>query len=334
MMEEAGGGPAAGVRQIPVEEGDEGLRLDRWLRSRFPGLGQGRIEKLLRSGQIRVDGGRVRASRRLAPGEVVRMPPLREEDQQRTSRPAVRVASGILHGRVLYEDESLIAIDKPAGLAAQGGTGQSQSVDAMAAGLVAEDAERPRLAHRLDRETTGVLLLGCSRRATAALAAAFRERAVRKVYWAAIAGRLTPRTGLITGGIGRMPEGARRRMGGRGGADMRHARTRYATILTAGDRVSWVALCPETGRTHQLRVHMAEAGAAILGDRRYGERGDSLGEDAGVGLHLHARSLALAHPETGAELIIEAPLPPHMERTWNLLDWNPKDAEADPFGAE
>ena len=169
MMEEAGGGPAAGVRQIPVEEGDEGLRLDRWLRSRFPGLGQGRIEKLLRSGQIRVDGGRVRASRRLAPGEVVRMPPLREEDQRRTSRPAVRVASGILHGRVLYEDESLIAIDKPAGLAAQGGTGQSQSVDAMAAGLVAEDAERPRLAHRLDRETTGVLLLGRSRRATAAL---------------------------------------------------------------------------------------------------------------------------------------------------------------------
>lgn len=332
------------VRSIPVEAGEAEQRLDRWFKRHFPELSHGRLEKLLRTGQVRVDGKRVKASHRLATGQMVRVPPLRaaaqggeekaERQKERPRRPSAteeRLAES-LRRAVLHRDDWLIVIDKPAGLAVQGGTETMIHLDAMLDALRFGHAERPRLVHRLDKDTSGVLVLARSARAAAKLAELFRGREVRKLYWAAVVGLPQPQAGRIDLPLAKRPARAGERV--RPDEDEgRRAVTYYRVVEHAGRKASWLALMPETGRTHQLRAHCAALGTPILGDGKYGGAGAFLpGKEVSRQLHLHARAIELPHP-AGGTLRVSAPLPPHMVATWKFLGFtiDTKPARAEDF---
>ena len=337
----------SGVQTIPVGADEGGQRLDRWLRRRFPKLTQGAVEKMCRKGELRVDGGRVKASTRVETGQAVRVPPLPDlPAQARKPRPRVSDRdAATIRAAVLYRDDHLIALNKPAGLASQGGTGQDRHVDGMAVALQDDRDEPPRLVHRLDRDTSGLLLLARDRRTAAAMGEAFRTRETRKIYWAAVAGCPSPRMGTVRYGLvkaggeaERMRAVHPREVEATEGA--KRATSDYAVMDDLGGRAAWVALVPVTGRTHQLRVHMAEMGHPIVGDGKYGGRGQEnlgdgwgamLGGEVSRKLHLHARHLSLTHPVTGRRLHLTAPLPEHMERTWEMVGWRADDVPADPF---
>jgi len=341
-----------GVRQITLGPADADQRLDRWLRRMHPHVAQGRIERMCRKGEIRVDGGRVQASTRLATGQTVRLPPIPPEpDVPMPGGARVSDAdAAMIRGAVIYRDEDILAINKPPGLASQGGSGTTRHVDLLADALRFDRDDKPRLVHRLDRDTSGVLLLARSVRAAAGLAKAFQSRDARKIYWALVAGVPHPRSGTIRYGLVKAPghgaggEGEKMRVvppdavAATEGA--KRATTDYAVIEAAATRASWVALAPITGRTHQLRAHMNAIGHPIIGDGKYGGNaqektedgwGAQLGGQVSRKLHLHARSIALRHPITGARLSLTAPLPEHMARSWELFGWRERDAAADPF---
>jgi 23S rRNA pseudouridine955/2504/2580 synthase len=342
------------VRILTVA-GDEGeQRLDRWFKRRFPHVTQGAVEKMCRTGQLRVDGGRVKASDRVAPGMEIRVPPLPEGEAPRPveSRMA-KTDAGMIQEAVLWQDEHMIVLNKPAGLPSQGGSGQGERhVDALAEALKFGYKEKPRLVHRLDKDTSGVLLLARTDRVARALSEALRHREARKIYWAVVAGVPHPRQGSIKFGLVKAPGRGR---GGEGEKMLcvhpsklaetegaKRAQTDYFTLWFLGARLSWMALEPVTGRTHQLRAHMAEIGHPILGDGKYGGSGQenpgdgwgaASGGDISRKLHLHARSLTIEHPITKAMMTFTAPLPDHMARTWKLMDWKETDVPADPFAS-
>ncbi len=310
--------------QVAVADGEGGQRLDRWFKRRFPALGHGRLEKLLRTGQVRLDGKRARSGTRIEVGQVVRVPLLAPPDlADRPARPAPLKLDAAeraeLEAALLYQDDWLLAINKPAGLAVQGGSGQRRNLDAMLACMSYGGSERPRLVHRLDRDTSGVLLLARHVEAARRLTAAFKLRETRKIYWAAVAGVPARKTGRI--------DQALVKQGGRGGEKMaldpflgRPAETLFALVQHHRDQAAWLGLRPLTGRTHQLRVHMAAIGHPILGDGKYGgQRAFPARLALPRQLHLHARAIALPHPEDGTTLRVTAPLPPHMTETWQRL---------------
>jgi len=316
------------IREVTRDEGE--MRLDRWFRRHYPDLGHGRLEKLLRTGQVRVDGARAKAGLRLAPGQRVRVPPLGASlpapaRKRPPPSPASPEEAEALRARVLYRDADVIAIDKPAGLAVQGGTGTRRHLDAMLDALRFEAEERPRLVHRLDRDTSGVLLLARNVRAAARLGAAFRGRRLRKLYWALVVGVPPADSGRIALPLAKTGGGvAGERMAADAGG--KAAITHYAVIETAGARAAWLALQPGTGRTHQIRVHCAALGTPIQGDGKYGGAGAFLaGEGIAPRLHLHARAIELpAPPGGGRPLRVVAPLPPHMRETWAFLGFDPE----------
>lgn len=322
-----------GVRTITVgaEEGE--LRLDRWFRRHFPELSHGRLEKLLRTGQVRIDGRRARAGQRLEAGQKVRVPPL-PDTRARSPKPGFHVVErdmDDLRARVLYRDDEIIAVNKPAGLAVQGGSGTFRHLDAMLDGLRFDALERPRLVHRLDRDTSGVLLLARSAGVARRLGHAFRARETRKVYWALVAGVPKPRDGRIDLRLAKHARrGVEKMTGDEGG---RRAVTLYRTLDALGKKCAWVALMPVTGRTHQLRVHMAAIGTPILGDGKYGGRDAFLpGRSLAPKLHLHAREIDLPLPG-GGRLAITAPLPPHMAEAFRFFGFDP-EAAGNPFAEE
>lgn len=342
----------SGVQTITVESGDADQRLDRWLRRLFPHVSQGRIEKMCRKGELRVDGGRVKAATRLLAGQEVRIPPLPDADHRPAPAPT-RISQAdaqMIRDCVIYRDDHILALNKPPGLAVQGGSGQARHVDGLAGALMFDLDEKPRLVHRLDKDTSGVLLLARTRAVAADLTASFRHRETRKLYWAAVAGVPMPKMGTIKYGLVKAPgrgaggEGERmhcihpREVDATPGA--KRATTDYAVLSAAARRCAWVALVPVTGRTHQLRAHMAELGHPIVGDGKYGGSGQDnpgdgwgaqLGGEISRKLHLHARSLRLEHPVTRATLHLTAPLPDHMRRTWDTFQWSPSDVPDDPF---
>jgi 23S rRNA pseudouridine955/2504/2580 synthase len=326
------------VQTIPVGPEDADQRLDRWFRRHFPDLSHGRLEKLLRTGQVRVDGGRVKANTRLAVGQMVRVPPLDSsapvKEGGASSRPASapRISARIsdadlkdLRAAILHQDDWVIVLNKPPGLATQGGSGLSRHLDAMLDGLKRHPGdERPRLVHRLDKDTSGVLLLARTAAAARALTRAFRDRATRKVYWALMVGVPKPRAGTIQAPLGK-EAGTRGERMVWSEADGKPAVTDYRVVDHAGS-VSWVWMEPRTGRTHQLRAHAMVLGTPILGDGKYGGQGAFIsGVEVPKRMHLHARLLALPHP-AGGSLVVEAPLPPHMAETFRAFGFNPKDA--------
>ena len=343
------------VQLLTVTEDEGEQRLDKWLRRRFPQLNQVAVEKLCRTGQIRVDSGRVKASDRVAPGQTVRVPPLPAEAPRLEARIAgVSAADAkMIQAAVLWKDEHIIILNKPPGLPSQGGSGQGdRHVDGLCEALKFGYKDRPKMVHRLDKETSGLLMLARTDRIARALSEALRHRATRKIYWAVVAGVPHPRQGSIKFGLEKAPGRGR---GGEGEKvicvhpakmadhpDAKRAHTDYFTLWFLGARLSWMALEPITGRTHQLRAHMAEIGHPILGDGKYGGSaqenagdgwGAAVGGDLSKKLHLHARSLSFEHPITKNMLTFTAPLPEHMVRTWKLMDWKESDVPADPFEA-
>ncbi|MGE0046900.1 MAG: RluA family pseudouridine synthase [Hyphomonadaceae bacterium] len=322
------------VQQITVAHDDGEVRLDRWLRRRAPHLTQGQIEKMLRTGQVRVDGARAKANDRLQAGQVVRLPPLPEEGE-RLPRGVSQKDVAFVQSLVLHRDEDVIVLNKPAGLATQGGAKTPRHIDALLDGLKFEREEKPKLVHRLDRDTSGCLVLARHPRAAAVLAAAFRSRETDKIYWAVVVGAPRPSSGQIRGWMHKAPgaheadrEIMRRCLQQDEGAV--HAITDYVTLSDAGGKAAWVGLKPETGRTHQLRFHMAEIGHSIIGDNKYTCDRATPGGLANT-LHLHARAIRVPHPN-GKTLKAQAPLPPHMKATFAALGFDERDAK-NPFEA-
>jgi 23S rRNA pseudouridine955/2504/2580 synthase len=284
----------------------------------------------LRTGRIRVDGARARAGDRVAPGQAIRIPPL---DEMTAPAPQVlrQVSSGdeaMLRDAVLHRDDAVIVLNKPPGLAVQGGSGTERHLDGMLDALRFGSDVRPRLVHRLDRETSGVLVLARTVAAAAFLTRAFREKTTRKIYWAIVVGLPKLRQGRIDLALAKLPgrEGERVRADADEG---KRAITYYHVADSVGSEASWLALLPVTGRTHQLRAHCAAIGTPILGDAKYGAGAVHLtGVPDAKRLHLHARSLAIPHP-LGDTLRVTAPLPQHMRRSWEYFGF-PDDLE-DPF---
>ena len=340
----------SGVQTLTVGPDEAEQRLDRWFRKQFPHVPQGRIEKLCRKGEIRVDGARAKSATRVGPGRVVRVPPLPEPDEgppqpeQARHGPSEGEAREI-RDAVIWHDDHMIVLNKPAGLAVQGGTGQHRHLVAMLAALRFGRSDDPRLVHRLDKDTSGLLVLARTGAAAVALTRLFRSRAVEKTYFALVAGRPEPRAGTIRYGLAKGGGAGQEKMQIVHPDDLKDtpgaqaATTDYRVVEQAGRRVAWVALRPVTGRTHQLRAHMAAIGCPVIGDGKYGGRGqENQGEGWGAGLggavsrklHLHAARLALPHPVTGAKLRFAAPLPEHMARSWDLLGLDP-DAVPEPL---
>lgn len=316
-------------RTVTLDEAD--IRLDRWFRRHFPGLTQGAISKFCRTGQIRVGGKRSEANTRLQPGQTVRIPPpvLAIADTEAPRTPTVVDARLVkdLERMVVYRDDWVIVLNKPPGLATQGGPGIAKHLDGMLDGLRGDMPERPRLVHRLDRDTSGVLLLARTPGIAAKLAASFRTRTVEKTYWAVVIGLPVPLEGSIDKPLTRVQGlgGARSALAHPSDPEAQKAFTEYRTLDHAGRKFSWLGLYPHTGRTHQLRVHCAAIGNPILGDVAYG--GESEMETVTGRLHLHARSLTLPHP-AGGTLTVAAPLPAHMEETFRQLGFANPTPEA------
>jgi 23S rRNA pseudouridine955/2504/2580 synthase len=325
------------TRTILIDSDDDGIRLDRWFKRHYPHVTHGLLEKLLRKGDVRLDGKRAKAADRLAAGQVLRLPPqvihAKDERPQKAAEPKHPLASkdmGSLADRILYMDKQVIVLDKPAGLATQGGSGLTRHVDGMLDSLQYEKPTRPKLVHRLDRDTSGVLLVARTALAASGLSASLALRDTSKVYWALTRGVPKQKHGVIRAALAK--EGVRgrdERMTVSEDDDAKSAVTEYAVMGTAGNEFAWVAARPITGRTHQIRVHLASLGTPIVGDFKYGGA-DSRGRgDIADRLHLHARSIDIGRPD-GGRLQVTAPLSPHMVKSWKLLGFDPEDRR-DPF---
>ena len=318
------------IQTVTEDEADS--RLDRFLRRRFPALTQGALQKLCRTGQIRVDGHRVEASARLAPGMAVRVPPLPAAPVKPASAVSPSDAKE-LERMVLHRDEHLLVLNKPPGLATQGGPGITRHLDGMLDAL-RDGGDRPRLVHRLDRDTSGVIVLARTAGTAAKLAAAFRTREVEKTYWAIVAGHPDPEEGQIDQPLKRVGGafGERTVPADRRDKEGQRAYTNYRMLDAAGRKLAWLELQPLTGRTHQLRVHCLSLGTPIVGDAKYSEprdngSGGSFVEGLADRLHLHARALLLPHP-AGGTLAVSAPLPPHMRDSFDTLGFQPPPTPA------
>jgi 23S rRNA pseudouridine955/2504/2580 synthase len=315
-----------------ITEDDDGIRLDRWFRRHYPALTHARLEKLLRKGEVRVDGKRAKSADRLALGQSLRLPPQVIHDRiEERPKPAAPVqTSRKLEDTILYMDKHLFVLNKPSGLATQGGSGLKEHVDGMLDQLSFEKTTRPKLVHRLDRDTSGVLLVARTGQAAAGLSLALSSRDASKVYWALVKGVPKQKHGVVKAALAK--EGVRgkgERMTVSDEDDAKFALTEYAVMAQAGQEFAWVAARPITGRTHQIRVHLASLGTPIVGDFKYGGT-DAKGKGAIADkLHLHARSIDIARPD-GGRLQVTAPLSPHMAKSWQLLGFDPDD-KRDPF---
>ena len=313
--------------QRQIAEDDDGIRLDRWFKRHYPALTHGRLEKLLRKGEVRLDGKRAKAADHVAAGQTLRLPPQVIHDK---SEPRVKTVQTVktsfkLEDTILYMDKHLFVLNNPSGLATQGGSGLKEHVDGMLDQLAYEKTVRPKLVHRLDKDTSGVLLIARTAQAASGLSVELARRDAKKIYWALVKGVPEQRRGLIKGALAK--EGTRgkdERMEISEDEDAKFALTEYAVMATAGKDYAWVAAKPVTGRTHQIRVHLASLGTPIIGDFKYGgvdARGRGAIPDK---LHLHARTIDIARPD-GGRVQVSAPLSPHMLKTWALLGFDPED---------
>lgn len=319
----------AKVEQLRVSDAEADMRLDRWFRVHFPEVGYTYLQKLLRSGQVRVDSKRAQANDRLTAGAEIRVPAIVRQPK----KPAVgglKAPLGVSKGdrdaierMILFEDEHVLVLNKPFGLAVQGGTGTKKHIDGMLEGMADRfGGERPRLVHRLDRDTTGVLLVAKTREAAAKLGRIFQTRSAAKTYWALVKGVPKPPQGKIEAALVKAagPDGDRVRKARPGEQDQAmHATTHYSVIDRAAHKAAWVSLKPVTGRQHQLRAHMHLIGHPIVGDNKYEGDVHMPAENMEKKLHLHARRLVIPHPKTGDKIDVTAPLPAHMQASWTLL---------------
>lgn len=338
------------TRKVKHDEAD--MRLDRWFKQHFPELAFGHLQKLLRTGQVRVEGKRAKSDTRLEPGQIIRIPPLDKSANPREDGPRValtpqQVKAGeggrlpssqgekrtddtrtFLKSITLFEDEEMMVLNKPAGLAVQGGSGTLRHIDGMLDALKQRDGQRPRLVHRLDKDTAGCLIIAKTRLSAAALAKSFRSRSARKVYWALVAGVPRVKQGRISTYLAKGEDehgDAKMKVAKHGDDGADHAVTYYAVVETMAQKLAWLSLKPVTGRTHQLRAHTAHMRHPIVGDPKYFDiQNWELPGGMQNKLHLLARRIAIPHPKTGKIVDVTAPLPPHMQQSWNLLGFDTK----------
>lgn len=323
------------IENKEVSMAEDGQRIDRWLKKHFPDIGFGQMQKMLRTGQVRIDGKRAKPDTKLAAGQTVRIPPQLGNPDVKPPVPK-KISdedAAFIQSLVLYKDDHIIALNKPSGMATQGGSKVKRHIDGLLEGLCF-DGDKPKLVHRLDRDTSGVLLLARTVKAAALLGKMFQGRSVRKYYWAITMPAPEHDEATINAPIAKIE--------GRGGERMmivdenhpeaKPAQTCYAVMERAGKKAAWVAFWPRTGRTHQIRVHAALMKAPLLGDYKYRESTDER-DVIGVPdrLHLHARRIKLPHPvQQGKMLDITAPLPDDMRETWAYFGFDPEDTR-DPF---
>jgi 23S rRNA pseudouridine955/2504/2580 synthase len=311
------------VQTVVVTPDENNMRVDRFLEARFPGLSFSHIQRIVRKGELRVNGKRADSKDRLQAGQSVRVPPLRLDAPKLAGAlsEAEQKTLAALKEMTLFEDDDVLVLNKPAGLAVQGGSGTTRHVDQMLEVMRDARGQKPRLVHRLDKETAGCLLVAKTRFAATALTGAFRHRSARKIYWALVAGVPKPKQGRISTYLAKEEgdEETIMRIAAHGDEGASHAVTYYAVVETAGNKLAWVSLKPVTGRTHQLRAHMAHIGHPIVGDPKYFNR-ENWEFPGGLQnrLHLLARRIVIPHPRGGV-IDATAPLPPHMLQSWNLL---------------
>ncbi len=337
------------VALLEITEDEAGMRLDRWFHRRFPKLPQAHLNKIVRKGEVRVSGKRAEISTRLEAGQSVRVPPLNlaAEPAPNAPRPANPQDAAAIREMILFEDREIIVLNKPYGLAVQGGSGTKVHIDGMLAALADKAGERPVLVHRLDRDTSGVLLIAKSRKMAADLGAVFRSRGAKKIYWAIVEGVPKPAQGRVSlflakgeamGADRSQPRESRAdvermRVAKHGEADAQHSLTLYAVVDKVAPRLAWLSMRPITGRTHQLRAHCEAIGHPIIGDPKYNRReakdparADPLrAVPPGLEpkLHLLARRLILPHPRGGV-IDVTAPLPEHMKKAFDMFGFDAK----------
>ena len=311
------------VQIIAVTPAEDGMRLDRWFKTHYPDLGHVRLQKLLRSGQVRLDGGRVKASSRIVELQIIRVPPIEERTARKAKlKQKFKITEEdieLVKSWIIHQDSHLFVINKPLGLAVQGGSGTTRHVDGLLDALKPKDGERPRLVHRLDKDTSGVMLIARSRKAAVFYTDVFQSKEAKKLYWALVVGQPKLEEGIIT-----LP--LKKALGAKGDKvivdqkEGKFARTAYRVLDTAGQKVSWLAFQPVTGRTHQLRVHATEGlETPIVGDGKYGGSESFLdGLPSSKQMHLHARAIVLPNLN-GGTLEVLAPPPKHFMESCRFL---------------
>jgi 23S rRNA pseudouridine955/2504/2580 synthase len=313
------------VQNVTVSTDESDMRVDRFLEARFPGLSFSHIQRVIRKGELRVDGKRVQPKDRLRAGQKVRIPPFKHEAPKPREGAAEDLKTrAFLKSITLYEDDDVMVLNKPHGLAVQGGSGTTRHIDGMLETMRGRDGQRPRLVHRLDKDTAGCLLVAKTRFAAAALSKNFRSRSARKIYWALVAGVPRPKQGRISTFLAReqREEDSFMRVAAHGEEGASHAVTYYAVVETSGQKLAWLSLKPVTGRTHQLRAHLDHIRHPIVGDPKYFAKENwELPGGLQNRLHLLARRIAIPHPR-GGTIDVTAPLPPHMTQSWNLLGFD------------
>jgi 23S rRNA pseudouridine955/2504/2580 synthase len=314
------------VRQFTVDGDDDGIRLDRWFRRHLPDTSFNTVSRWARTGQLRLDGARVGPGDRIAAGQQIRVPPAEKPAPETARQAPVRAPLDpaqveFAQAMVIHRDAQAIVLNKPPGLATQGGTKTKDHVDGLLDALAFDLDARPKLVHRLDKDTSGALLLARTARAAAYFSKHFSGRSARKTYWALVVGVPDIADGLIDLPLAKQP--------GSGGEKMhvdeengQPARSRYRVIERAGNRAAWVELQPHTGRTHQLRVHMAAIGHPIVGDGKYGGQEAFLTGGVSRKMHLHARRIRIDHAD-GGKLDVTADLPPHIAESMAMLGFDP-----------
>lgn len=331
------------VRHITVKDDDEGQRLDRWLKKNVPELPYVLAQKLMRKGQMRVDGKRVKPDTKLSGGQEVRIPPIREAAPKKEKKLSDK-DKAYIQSLVLYEDEHVIALNKPHGIATQGGSKVKQHIDGMLDAFKDKEGVKPRLVHRLDKDTSGVLLLARSAKVARILGESFKRRDVKKIYWAIVSPTPETHEGTIKAPLTKAGGNNRERMVV-DEKDGKSAITDFVMIENALQSAAFMAFWPRTGRTHQIRVHAELIGCPIVGDHKYARlpeqeewhearrtaEADLSDMKLADRLHLHARRLILPHPVRKGPLDITAPLPSELKSSWKKLGFSPNLKE-DPFG--
>lgn len=320
------------VQFVTIQAQDENIRLDRWFSRHYPELKNGQIQRLIRGKNIKVNGAKTSTDYRLQIGDEIRIPPINIEEKSDKPRDLSKADIEFMRSLVIYKDEDVIVLNKPFGIAVQGGTKTERHIDGMLDALRFEKQEKPRLVHRLDRDTSGVLVIARTAQSASKLTEAFKTRKAKKIYWAVVVGTPKLLSGKIDAPLMKVPNAKGREQMKIDFDEGQRAQTLYRVLDSLASKTSWLELAPLTGRTHQLRVHCMALETPILGDVKYGgEKAVSLGLENDKKMHLHARAIKLPHPNAKKGfLMIEASLPPHIKETFDFLGFD-EATSVDPF---